>query len=237
MKLRTQLSALMFMGLLAATLSASFAAQAHTASDFYGPKWGQNHLNPKWRFISDFPNGNGQRSRMQDGKQQWNQLGQPMSFNYDNANGDYADFPFLSCPRKADGTPDAEKDGVHWGYIDGNLGTAGQTLVCSFADAGGTDSNSIANFQIKMDSGDNWYTGTGTPGTNQADMWSVAAHEFGHATGRVKGGDGQGHFPDSWAVCNQTASEWHTMCKTGIAGTTWGRSLEAHDKDTFDNAY
>lgn len=245
MKPRMEVFSLAMIALVAAMFAGAFVASAHTASTWYGPKWGSNHLNPKWRFANDVPTGTWLRDRIKDGAGHWNYQGQPMSFNFEQNQSDYSAFPFMSCPKNADGTPNAEKDAIHWGYLDGPLGTAGQAYVCSFANAGGTDSNSIANFQIRFDSGENWYTNdTGTPScastsTCQTDLESVATHEFGHATGRVKGGDGFGHFTsgnDGW-ICNNNADQHHTMCKSGIANTTYDRTLNTHDKDTFDNAY
>ena len=119
-------------------------------------------------------------------------------------------------------------------------------MLCTFQDAGGSDNNSLHSFQIKFDSTVTWYTGTGTPGSTEVDLWSLAAHEFGHATGRGKtfggkatvGGDGFGHFLDSSSLCNVNEADHHTMCQTNIAtGQKWDRSLNTHDKDTFENKY
>jgi hypothetical protein len=85
---------------------------------------------------------------------------------------------------------------------------------------------------------------TGDPpcpsGECEVDLESIASHEFGHATGRVRGGDGDlGHFTqaNNGAICNSNADEHHTMCRSGVAGTTYDRTLNTHDKDTFESAY
>lgn len=36
---------------------------------------------------------------------------------------------------------------------------------------------------LRFNSAVNWYTGTGTPATDQFDLWSVALHELGHCLG------------------------------------------------------
>lgn len=60
-------------------------------------------------------------------------------------------------------------------WIDGNpsgtdvLGDA--TMPCW---------GSSSNCRLRLDSGNNWYNGTGTPASNQTDMRSVLIHEFGH---------------------------------------------------------
>lgn len=65
-----------------------------------------------------------------------------------------------------------------------------------------------------------WYTGTLTPGSNQGDVWSVAAHEFGHLTG-----------------LNHSSQTADTMYATIAAGDTSKRSLTAHDKDGISWLY
>lgn len=82
-----------------------------------------------------------------------------------------------------------------------------------------------------------WYTGSGSPNSNEWDLRSTATHESGHATGWV------GHF-SSADMCpggeqSPNPAGWHTMCSgaPGLEGTTMRRSLEPHDLHTYDNAY
>lgn len=68
----------------------------------------------------------------------------------------------------------------------------------------------------------------------------AAAHEFGHAAGRLRGGpDGNGHFGEGWDVCPGASNLGgrHTMCPSIFDGTPYARSLAAHDKDSHQNAY
>jgi hypothetical protein len=71
------------------------------------------------------------------------------------------------------------------------------------------------------DKNENWYTGTGTPASNQYDVWSVITHEFGHALG----------LRDTQSIyCPGNATD-ATMCGQIFRGTTWFRSLEADDQN------
>ena len=104
-------------------------------------------------------------------------------------------------------------------------GPAATTYLC-----GGTY---LTNFTIVIDdSGSNFYTGSGTPGPGQYDLRSLMRHEFGHATGWVW------HFSASDTLtCNRPTSSIHTMCSGLDPGTTYKRSLEYYDMDTFARAY
>ena len=232
---------------LIVTVFVAIPASSHTG--LFQAKWGSNRLSDgiKWRFASDFPTGDA-RERMKDGASRWNTLyethtGAATFFNFEQNQTAYQAFPFGSCPTS--GGPYAgdssvpggtEKDAMHWGVIDG--AAVGQTLVCTFAMAGGTDSNSFHSFQIKMDSSYSWYTGAAAPGQNDKDMLQVAVHEFGHATGRIVGGyDQNGHFDPSGSLCVATEAGHHTMCASTIVNREWDRSLNTHDKDAFENAY
>ena len=70
--------------------------------------------------------------------------------------------------------------------------------------------------------------------SDKLDVWGFATHEFGHATGWGSGG-GTNHFPDSWGVCVDAAK--HTMCDSMAHGENHWRSLEEHDRDTYNNVY
>lgn len=225
----------------AVALLGSASVGAHTASDWYPAKW-VNDKNVNWKFASGFPTGTAPRARVKNGAAKWNQLNQTMGFVFDSG-ADYASFSALTCPNTE------QKDAVHWGTIDGPGTGAALATVCTFADAIGPpgSNTSLHSFQLKFDSAENWFTSdSGTPGSNQPDMESLAAHEFGHATGRSRteggtqtaGGDGKGHFVNSSEYCTPTTeANHHTMCTSTPLGTTWDRSLNTHDIDTFQNAY
>ncbi len=85
----------------------------------------------------------------------------------------------------------------------------------------------IVQFIIRYDSAENWYTGTGTPGSTQYDAQSIAAHEFGHALGL--GHTQLTHCPGG--------AQNATMCGGAFIGVTWQRSLETDDKNGVTFAY
>jgi hypothetical protein len=104
--------------------------------------------------------------------------------------------------------------------------------MCVFS----TATEKAYNFRIAFNQDAPWYKDNGNPPSGDYDTISVAAHEFGHATGRLKGGDGDGHFTEASTYC-PVSSARHTMCPSTYDGTSWQRSLETHDSDTFQNAY
>jgi hypothetical protein len=63
---------------------------------------------------------------------------------------------------------------VYYTYIDGQgdgLAITSKTLF----------NGTIISATIKFDNSENWYAGTGVPGSTQYDLQSTATHEMGHA--------------------------------------------------------
>lgn len=103
----------------------------------------------------------------------------------------------------------------------------GRTDVCK---VGAT----LHRFALSIDSsGRTWYVGTGDAPGNQYDMWSVASHEFGHATGWVYHLD---YVTPGTSLCANNSGQ-HTMCGIYYVGTERQRTLGTHDIDTFDSIY
>ena len=108
---------------------------------------------------------------------------------------------------------------VRTGWIDG----ADNTLATNAATVSG--GNTITGFNMTYDTGENWYLGTGTPGSNQVDARSVTRHEFGHSLG----------LSHSDAYCSNNYRP--TMCSGYIKGTTYKRSLEPDDRNGLMSLY
>lgn len=91
----------------------------------------------------------------------------------------------------------------------------------------------ITRFTITFDStGTDWYSGSGSPPSTQMDLYSVAVHEFGHATGWT------GHWnQQGWPQFCQDADTYQTMCSGNAPGRIRWRTLGEHDIDTWHAAY
>jgi hypothetical protein len=96
-----------------ATLLVAGFALAHPAGDFYPAKW-QRDKSVEWRFDDEFPGGDF-RDSVEFGARQWNELGPNMHF--DKQTPEYGGFPAAECPDRY------QKDGIHWGAIDGQNDT------------------------------------------------------------------------------------------------------------------
>jgi hypothetical protein len=127
---------------------------------------------------------------------------------------------------------------VHWAPIDGPGGNLAVTVTCTLDRTAGP--NQMHSFQIVFDSRELWHFDPSLPPAPlSVDLWAVAAHEFGHATGRINGGPGgDGHFPEQSRLCPGVASAArHTMCPSyDLVGVAM-RTLERHDIDAFRRAY
>lgn len=223
--------------LLSMSISSSLNASAHSpVSDWYVAKWPSADLSVDWRFVSAFPTGSGWRARVKEAASTWNAVsGSSMSFVHNSS--DYSSFSGTSCASTE------QKNGIHWGSIDGAGNTYAAVVLCSFYDAVGFPGSTtvLHDFQMKFDTAEDWHTTLLAP--TGIDLLSVATHEFGHATGRGRtqltntpGGDGEGHLLNSTSYCD-SGSGHHTMCKGYYPNSSWDRSLETHDKDTYQDAY
>jgi hypothetical protein len=229
--------ALFATALVAFTLLGVRPAGAHFGSQWYYEKWGDTNVN--WRFTDSFPGpiGGAFRDRVKDGAREWNQAGTPVQFVHDTP--DYADF-FNGCPMPPDVT--YQHDGIHWKNINFAVYGPAFTRACVQSES----ATVLHNFQMTLDSDDpdwDWYKGTGDPPTDEFDVWSVVAHEFGHATGFGRGQSREDHFSSDASECDESdLPHRQTMCDilipiTREMGRTYRRSLESHDQHTLSNAY
>lgn len=211
--------------LLCATTVQAFA---HDANGYYPSKW-QGDLTQDWFFTEGFPGG-AKRDRVRDGVSQWNNLNQPMTFT---EAAQRPDFDPMVCP-------DAGTNGIHWR----DLPDANRQLAVTFRCTIGAQ---LTSTNMIVDSTRNWYDGVGDapdgflgricslPPDCQWDFWSVSSHEWGHMTGFF-GPFRMGHFNPGENICNSNSSQ-HTMCPDTRIGTERLRTLEPHDRHTFETAY
>lgn len=204
------------LGALVAWMGLVPPADAHPAGNFFvNAKWVRD-TSVNYSFTPSAAPSADWRTRTVEAANAWNALAQPMTFT---PAPDLADFDPFVCPSTY------QQNGVHRRRIDGGGGTLAQAITCWY---GGT--KELSTFQLIYDDSENWYLGTGTPGSNQPDLLSVAVHELGHATGFSK------HFGAGTSICALNSKQ-QTMCPTHLLGSTWQRTLEKHDKHTFSAAY
>jgi hypothetical protein len=202
---------------LALGLLAPASGRAHTASTYYPNRW--QTTSQVWNFTQGFPTG-AFRTRVRDGVAQWNNIGANFRFN---EGGQVANYSSTTCPTSG-------RNGVHYRTIDGSGGTLAETLMCFGAGA-------MSSANIAFDSQESWYTATLVPTGSQRDAWSVATHEWGHATG-FYGPYANGHFNPAESIC--TAGSPQTMCPTYVPPTATDpkmRTVSGHDTHTFSAAY
>ena len=209
---------------LLAALVLATVGPAHDKDTFYTKHWASGERNQDYGFANAVPTGNF-RDRVQDGAQEWNALAGNMQFHRGgvDVNWSYGD----ACNA-------AGNNSIHYGNIDGppvagQLNTAAQTRHCYYTDR----PSILALFRMRFDEDDPWYRDTGNPPSDRIDLWSLAAHEFGHATGFGQFG-AQDHFGASSVYCDPPKQ---TMCPSTSQGSAGWRSLEDHDRHTFNNQY
>lgn len=213
-------SALLGLALGLVSLTGPSAVANHGAGSFYSNHWWHTgERTVVWHFDSDYPTGS-RRDRVKDGAQRWNGQDQSMSFSF-NSN-DTSGLTYSGCASQLN------KSTVFWLSIADPPGEAilGSVSVCVISG----EPTRMAQFKMRFDSGNSWYSGTATdPPTNtEIDLWSVATHEMGHATGWT------GHF--GAAVCPGNTTN-QTMCASLPADSTYARSLESHDSSVFADRY
>ena len=151
----------------------------------------------------------------------WNNA--PANFHYNNA-GAFDNFD-TTC-----GSQSVTVNGIFWAPLDGTGNSLGVTIDCSY------ESGRLHSANIIIDGQENWYTGTGTPAANAADLRSVAVHELGHGNGLFLGPSAD-HWNDvSPTLCPGNAND-QSLCARHLAGTTFMRTLASHDSHTFTNRY
>jgi hypothetical protein len=163
----------------------------------------------------------------------WNNV-QPAAFKFnDLATDNPQGFSIPTCST----APYAQDENVV--YLR-NIADYGITIGCS------NNQGNLKFITVSFDSSLNWNTSTSNPNQNEVDAEHVAAHELGHFSGF--NGGGTGHFSNN-AECDRGPSPnydtWQTMCSSIdlIIGTDdefgqkFRRTLETHDKHTFDGAY
>lgn len=228
-------------------MPASGEARAHTATgnndtNFYRFRW-IDDVTVAWRFTQGFTTTATFRQRIRDGANAWNNPagGNPQPLQWWENTNTFNDFDPDTCPDKW-----YQQNGIHWRVIDGAAQTLGYVQACWFTNAGGVAQ--LLSTNMVIDRQESWYSGTGTPGLTQFDLWSVASHERGHMSGSLRGqapeGDGQGHFLEADnTICGALAgSNRATMCPAILIGDNQQRDLEGgpnnwHDTHTFQAAY
>jgi hypothetical protein len=205
-------------------------ASAHPASTWYPSKWTNRVVSGvntdrsvNWKFVANFPSGDGGRDAIRYGAGQWNAQGQSLKFT-ESRGADYSSLQWGTCSSAY------QTDKVGWERIDGGGDIIAQTSKCIF----NTDHSVLFNFKMRYDSSESWYKWSSTPvPANRFDLRGVATHEFGHAGGFTPHWDANG--PTS--LCPGSGPAHHTMCSTLQAGTAAWRSLADHDRHTFGAAY
>lgn len=215
---------------------ATTVAGAHTSSTHYPAHW-IGLTSVPYRFESAVPTG-AFRDRLKDGAAQWTAQGGTAEPNFYWPGGD--DFPDTSLTGHCN-TGFYGANVLQYQDLDNyGSGVLGVTLTCYR-----TDTGEILSFQMGFDNDRDWYTGTGDANDGflnqcipscQSDLWSVASHEFGHATGFMGPSSTGGHFSSTDAVCADNDSQ-ATMCPSYKPGTERQRSLSTHDIHTFTGAY
>ena len=85
----------------------------------------------------------------------------------------------------------------------------------------------IISASMTFDSSENWYAGTGVPGSGQGDLQSLATHEMGHGLGLT-------HTSGIYCPGNTNNA---TMCVSAPLGSYYWRTLEGDDRNGVNTSY
>lgn len=208
-------------------------ALAHSNTKYYTDgKWASGLAVNFWFADHDFDSGgvagSGSKARIEEGHGAWTALPPTVYF----------------VPRGYNYTlrPNCGQDGynvsaIFWTPIDGHPPTTNivaLTESCRYSGGG-----SLHSYVTTFDRDNLWHSGTNAPPPGRVDVRGVATHEAGHAMGQVvHWNEEEMDFLQNPTLCNYPGYPHHTMCLGGTDGSHYEkRSLEAHDRHTFEAAY
>ena len=196
------------------------AARAHDKVLYHQRNWSSSSV--KWQSaITAAP----YLAGLQAGANTWNNIGRQFTFVYDGVAAVAPD------PNAATFCTTTGVNIVRFDYQATQTWDAATRLCPS-----GSTQTSVTRFGITFNSRWSWYGDVGIPDSNKQDVWSIAAHEFGHANG-FDGSSTWGHFATSDTSTCQTKLNWSTMCDGGGEIDTILRTPEWHDIEVFAAAY
>ena len=211
-----------------APLAPAGAAQAaaHPSSFYYvAGKWpaGQS---VSYGLHAGFPGDSNWSGRVYDAKQGWNNVAGASEPKFYWVLADYQFYGYYNQPCTL---LSGYYSAIVFHQVLDSLGSnvIGYSQSCN---SGGTR---IAQTVAFDSSGTFWYIGTGATTSGWMDLWSAAAHEWGHATGF------QNHLADGEAgVCPAWENVVrNTMCPAVFPGLYPMRDPNTHDIHTFTAAY
>lgn len=214
-------------GFLLATTAYSFAHDWNELHLYGRKRWKSSHHPPglqvHWRFHDEFP-GPEKRDRVKEAFGKWDAQGQELQFQQREEEPSAYSF---------DCSDYQEYNGVFYRDIPNEPNVAGWGSLCSHTSY--PYPHPAHNFWLMLAQRGDWFAGSDADniGQGELDFKGVVTHEVGHVTGFY------GHFGGD--MCDGPALTDQTMC-SGLdfgfgSSSTQARTLEEHDKHTFDNAY